>query len=138
MQKIFLHRPKESFNKHSAYRILLGKQVLTELNNGEEKMIEVPQELNSKELKAKINWCGSQPMKVRQIEVNGKVIIRGNKFLNKIMPLSGAILPLIGLLIVHLNLVSKTVGMGIIILVLIGLVGTVTIWRNHWLHMEME
>jgi hypothetical protein len=44
MRKITLHRPKESLNKNCSYEILVGNRTLTELKNGEEKIIEIPNE----------------------------------------------------------------------------------------------
>ena len=54
MKKITLHRPIESFNKNFSYEIVVGKKTLTELKNGEEKIIEIPKEFKNETLKAKI------------------------------------------------------------------------------------
>ncbi len=46
MKTITLKRPKESFNKNSIYEIIIDEKKLTELKNGEEKTLEIPE--NSK------------------------------------------------------------------------------------------
>ena len=50
MKKITLKRPKESFNRNCSYEILVGKRKLTELKNGEEKVVEIPNELENGEI----------------------------------------------------------------------------------------
>ena len=138
MRKITLHRPKENFNKNCSYEILVGKKYLTELKNGEEKIIEIPSEFNNETLKAKIQWCGSEKMELRNLSENGKIIVSGNKFLNKKMPLFGAMFPIIGLMFFNLKIVPKIIGIGIFVIFLIGIIGTITIWRNKWLNIKTE
>ena len=139
MKKITLHRPKESFNKNCSYEIQIGKKTLTELKNGEEKIIEIPVEYENETLKAKIQWCGSEKMELRNLTENDKIIVSGNKFLNKRLPLFGAMFPLTGIMIFSTNnIISKNIGIGILIFFLIGLVGTLTIGKNKWLKLEKE
>ncbi len=138
MSKIRLYRPEENFNKNCSYKILIGEQVFTELKNGEEKIIELPDELHHKNLKAKIHWCGSEKIALPKVEENERLTIRGNEFLNKKMPLLGAIFPLIGLMIFGLKIISKEVGVGILILFLIGIIASLSIWRNKWINIKKE
>ncbi|WP_342157318.1 hypothetical protein, partial [Joostella sp. CR20] len=139
MKKITLHRPKESFNKNCSYEIQIGKKTLTELKNGEEKIIEIPNEFRDERLKAKIQWCGSEEMELRNLTENEKIIVSGNKFLNRKLPLFGAMFPLTGIMIFNTNnIISKNIGIGVLILFLIGLVGSLTIGKNKWLKLEKE
>jgi hypothetical protein len=138
MKKITISRPKESFNKNCSYEIFLGKKYLTELKNGEKKTIEIPNDLKNESLKAKIQWCGSKKMELRNTDDHEKIIVNGNKFMNKKMPLFGAMFPLIGLMFFNLKMVPKNIGIGIFIIFLIGIVGTITIWRNKWLNIKTE
>lgn len=138
MRKITLHRPKESFNKNCSYQILVGKKYLTELKNGEEKIIEIPSELENGTLTAKIHWCGSKKMELPNLSENGKLIVSGNKFLNKKMPLFGAMFPLIGLMFFNLKIVPKNIGIVIFVVFLVVLFGTITIWRNQWLYIKAK
>ncbi|PTB97255.1 hypothetical protein C9994_03780 [Marivirga lumbricoides] len=138
MKKITLNRPKESFNKNCSYEILVGKKYLTDLKNGEEKTIEIPNEFKTESLKAKIQWCGSEKMELRNLTGNEKIVVSGNKFLNRKMPLFGAMFPLIGLMFFNLKIVPKNIGIGIFIIFLIAIVGTITIWRNKWLNIKTE
>ncbi|WP_299778610.1 hypothetical protein [uncultured Formosa sp.] len=138
MRKITLFRPKENFNKNCSYEILVGKKYLTELKNGEEKIIEIPSEFKNETLKAKIQWCGSEKMELRNLSENGKIIVCGNKFLNKKMPLFGAMFPLIVLMFFNLKIVPKNIGIGIFVIFLFGIIGTITIWRNKWLNIKTE
>jgi hypothetical protein len=138
MKKITLHRPKESFNKNCSYEILVGKKYLTDLKNGEEKTVEIPNEYNAESLKAKIQWCGSEKMDLRNLTGNKKIVVTGNKFLNRKMPLLGAIFPIIGLMFFNLKIVPKNIGIGIFIIFLLAILGTITIWRNKWLNIKTE
>ncbi len=138
IKKITLHRPKESFNKNFSYEILVGKKYLTDLKNGEEKTIEIPNELKNESLKAKIQWCGSEKMELRNLTLNKKIVVTGNKFLNRKMPLFGAMFPITGLVFFNLKIVPKNVGIGIFIFFLLAIIGTITIWRNKWLNIKTE
>jgi len=138
MKKITIHRPKESFNKNCSYQILVGQRALTELKNGEEKIIEIPTELKNETLKAKIQWCGSEKMELRNLTGDEKIVVSGNKFLNRKMPLFGAMFPLIGLMFFNLKIVPKNIGIGIFIIFLIAIIGTITIWKNKWLNIKTE
>tara|TARA_R110002096_G_scaffold254130_1_gene447272 strand:+ start:88 stop:504 length:417 start_codon:yes stop_codon:yes gene_type:complete len=138
MKKITLYRPEESFNKNCSYEILVGKKYLTDLKNGEEKTIEIPNEFTAESLKAKIQWCGSEKMELRDLTGNKKIVVTGNKFLNRKMPLFGAMFPLIGLMFFNLKIVPKNVGIGIFIIFLLVILGTITIWRNKWLNIKTE
>lgn len=114
------------------------KKIITELKNGEEKTIEIPTESKSQILRAKIQWCGSKEINLQNIKENEKVIISGNKFVNKKMPLIGSIFPLIGLVIFNMKIISRNIGIGFFIVFLIGIIGTITIWRNNWLNIRVE
>lgn len=138
MKKITIHRPKESFNKNCSYEILVGKTYLTDLKNGEEKTIEIPHEFNNESLKAKIQWCGSEKIELGDLKKNEKIIVIGNKFLNKKMPLLGAMFPLIELMFFNLKIVSKNVGIGIFIFFIVAIIGTMTIWKNKWLNITTK
>ena len=138
MNKITLHGPKESFNKTFSYKVLVGKKYLTELKNGEQKTIEIPSDLANETLKAKIQWCGSERLELRQLYNSEKIFISGNEFLNRKMLIIGAMFPLIGLMLFNLNIVPKNIGIGVFILFLIGITGTITLWRNKWLNIERE
>jgi len=138
MNKITLHRPEESFNKTFSYKVLVGKKYLTELKNGEQKTIEIPSDLANETLKAKIQWCGSERLELRQLYNSEKIVISGNEFLNRKMLIIGAMFPLIGLMLFNLNIVPKNIGIGVFILFLIGITGTITLWRNKWLNIERE
>ena len=137
MKKIKLHRPKEHFNDNCSYKIILGQKTLAELKNGEEKIIEIPENLENKSLQAKIQWYGSEKMQLRNLNESESIMVSGNNFLNKTLPLSGAIIVLSGILIFSTNnIILKNIGIGILILVFIGLIGTFTIGKNKFLKLN--
>ncbi|WP_066219658.1 hypothetical protein [Formosa haliotis] len=138
MKKITIYRPEERFNTNCTYDILVGNKVLTTIKNGEEKIIEIPDGLENETLKAKIQWCGSKSLELKNISENQKISISGNEFLNKQMPLSGALIPLIGLMVFNLKIFPKNIGIAFFIVFLIGIIGTITVWRNKWLHIKIE
>lgn len=62
-------------------------------------------------------------MILRNISENEKVMVSGNKFLNRKLPLFGAMFPLTGIMIFSTNnIISKNI-----------VIGTLTIERNKWL-----
>ena len=62
-----------------------------------------------------------------------------NKFLNRKLPLFGAMFPLTGIMIFSTNnIISKNIGIGILIIFLVGLIGTLTIGKNKWLKLKKE
>ncbi len=96
-------------------------------------------------MKAKIQWCESEKMKLQSLTRNEKIIVSGNKFLNKKLPLFGAMFPLTGIMIFSTNnIISKNIGIGIgigigiLMLLLVGLIGTLTIGKNKWLKLKKE
>lgn len=112
---------------------MLGKTLIADLKNGEEKTIE----LDPKEefLSAKIQWCGSKPIKLSDLGSQKTFEIKGNAFLNQKMPLMGSIIPLLGLTfsINSGNEVLKYSGIGLIVLFVLFVIGTLSIWKNKWL-----
>jgi len=140
MKKITFKRPKESFNQGISYKIFIGKNMLTELKNGEKKTIEIPAEFENKSIKAKIlKWWGSEKMQLNSLSENETLNIKGNKFLNKIAIFIIALLPLTGTLMFSYgreNLVIKNIGMGLFILILFFAIGFLTVGRNKWLNIE--
>lgn len=138
MKRIILKRPKESFNKYCSYEVFMGTQKLVELNNGEEKVIEIPENTNLEFLKAKIKWCGSEKLKISSITNNQKIIVSGNPTLNRYLPLTGSMFPIIGLSTINYtnSLVIKNIGIGILILLLVGIVGVLTIGKNKWIQFK--
>lgn len=138
MKRITIRRPNEKFNKNCSYIIKIGKRTFGELKNGEEKIIEISAEFECESLQVKIQWCGSNKIRLSKVAQNGIILVKGNKFLNRKMPLFGAIFPLIGLMIFNLEIISKNVGVGIFIGFLLGIIGSVTIWRDKWLYIKEE
>ena len=138
MKNITLVRPRENFNKNCSYEIYIGKKYLTELKNGEKKTVTIPKEFKAESLFAKIQWCGSNKMKLQNLTQHKKIIVSGNKFMSKKMPLFGAMFPLIGLMIYNLKIIPKNLGISFLIICLIGIVGTITLWRNKWLNIKTE
>jgi hypothetical protein len=137
--KVSLKRPKEKFNKNCAYHIYIGGKKLTELRNGEEKVLEIPGRLENEALTARINWCGSNKIALSNLEEDRIIKVTGNEFLNWRMPIAGSIIPLLGLVIFSGNdQPLKGVGVGIILLFMAGLIGTLTIWRRKWLNIQIE
>lgn len=139
MKKITLFRPNESFNKNFTYEIVVGNTRLTELKNGEEKIIEIPSELESEQIQAKLQWCGSEKIELKNLNENEKVIVNGNEFLNRKMPFLFIIFPITGIVsFTNSEIIPKNISLGILILMIVALVGTLTIGRNKWLKLKSE
>lgn len=139
MTKIKLYRPVEDFNKDSSYAVLINGKKVAELKNGEEKTIEIGDEPETLNLKAQIHWCGSKKLSCLNLNNDGTIKVTGNKFLNKQLPLLGSIFPLTGMLIFNKNNeLFKNVGIAILVLLLLGVIATLTLWKNKWLEITAE
>ncbi len=139
MKKIKLYRAVEDFNKNCSYAVLLNGNKVAELKNGEEKIIEIADDPEKLNLKAKIHWCESNKLSCLSLNNDGTIKVTGNRFLNKQLPLLGAIFPLTGLLIFNRNNeLLKDLGIGILVLLLLGIIATLTIWKNKWLEINAE
>ncbi len=141
MKKITLKRPKESFNRNCSYEILVGKRKLTELKNGEEKVVEIPNELENGEIKAKIQWCGSEKIELNNFSKNEILKVSGNKFLNKKSMYIIALLPLTGVLMFGYgreNPMIKNVGISLFLVLIAFVLGIMTVWKNKWLILTTE
>lgn len=137
MKKVKLYRPNETFNNNNAYKILVDGEKVAELKNGEEKTIELADDKSC--LKAKTLWCGSKKLIISDSDKVETVKVSGNKFLNKQMPLVGTLFPLTGIVFFSgNNTLLKNIGIGILIILLLGVIATLTIWRNKWLNVHKE
>jgi hypothetical protein len=138
LRTIKIQRPEENFYMHCSYTIEIDGKSIAKLENGEHKTIEIPDELTQGHLKAKINWCGSKKYSVKTIPENHLIEISGNRFLNLIMPISGAIIPIAGMaLFSAFGPDMKSFGIGAIVLLMVGLVATLTVWWDRWLKLKM-
>jgi len=139
MKKIKLQRPNERFNKNNSYEIFVGKRKLTELKNGEEKIIEIPNELKNNDLRAKIQWCGSEKLNMNSLKENDTLKVSGNSFLNGKSIFIIALIPLTGVLMFGYgreSTITKYLGIGLFISILLFVMLALTIGRNKWLRIE--
>ncbi|MEO1021937.1 MAG: hypothetical protein AAFW89_05285 [Bacteroidota bacterium] len=139
MKKITLKRPTEGFNTYCSYDILIGGKKITDLSNGEEKTIELQPHQESEILEAKIQWCGSQSYAISDASETGTLLVSGNELLNRKIPLIGALFPLSGILLfTGDSMLAKTIVTSVLMLVLLGIIGTLTIWKNNWLTIDAD
>jgi hypothetical protein len=139
MKNIKLSRPTEAFNKNCKYAIFINGKKVTDLKNGEEKIIEISSKDEKADLKAKLNWCGSKSIVLSKLDETANMQVIGNKFLNRRMPLIGSLFPITGILIFSVNNEwMNTIGIVILVLLLLGLIGTLTVWKDKWLKVLPE
>lgn len=139
MKKITFIRPVESFNKNCSYRIVLGGTLLAELNNGEKKVIEISPGRETEKCKATLQWCGSHSFQLKDLPDDEIVYIRGNKFLNRTMPIMGGIVPIILVLMLNISgVLAKNIALVLLCLVMIGLIGTITVGKNRWISISIN
>ncbi|MEJ2006460.1 MAG: hypothetical protein P8X57_16210, partial [Cyclobacteriaceae bacterium] len=136
MKKITLERPEENFNKRCAYDIVLDGEQKTVLNNGDKKVVEL--KAQSATIQAKLWWCGSEPVTISNISETSRVQISGNKFLNWLMPLLSVLVLLTTTVIQNMAGVGfKPVAISIIVVMLSGILASLTIWRNKWIRVTV-
>ena len=139
MKKLTIKRPHENFNKYCTYELFVGKSKIADLKNGEENSIEIPTELENEQLYAKTHWCGSTKINISNIEPNSTISISGNEFLNRRMPFIIGLFPVVGIIIfTGTSQLTKNIGIGVLVLLLVFLVGTLTIGRNKWLRVDSK
>jgi len=138
MKPLKIKRPHENFNKFCSYDLFVGSDKIAELKNGEEKSIEIPTELENEQLYAKTHWCGSTKINISNIEPNSTISISGNEFLNRRIPFIIGLFPVVGIIIfTGTSQLTKSIGVGVLVLLFVFLVGTLTIGRNKWLRVEV-
>jgi len=139
MKQIRLVRPEEKLNKNCRYTILLNGKPVTDLENGESKLIEIPEQSGRPMLQAKIYWCGSRQTQVAELQDTSEVIVTGNDWLNRKLPLMGAMVPLTGIaLLSGASEATKIAGTVILGILMIGLIGTLTLWKNRWIELRIH
>lgn len=131
MLEITLIRPQETINKNCAYDICTPNgEKIASLSNGERKVVQIPADVQF--IQAKLQWCGSTNIPVQPAANGATFEVTGNLFLNRQMPLLGAMIPLIALMLPGFGL-DKMVVIAILMVFLLLLIGTLTVWKNHWL-----
>lgn len=129
----------EYFNKNCTYDVKVGNRIVAQLKNGEKKIIVIPSKPENTFIQAKIQWCGSEKFDVSTFLENEKIIVSGNKFLNKKAPLFSAIIPLFGVLIfTNDNIVFKNFHIAFLVLFVLAMISLITIYRNKWLKLTIE
>ena len=139
MKTLKIRRPQENVNKYFSYEIFIGANKIAELKNGEEKNIEVPSHLENDSLYARLLWCGSKKIDLKDFESTNTIIISGSELLNKRIPLLVGLFPIIGIfLFSSLTPLMKLVGIVILSMLLLLLIATLTIGRDKWLKIESK
>lgn len=134
MKTLTLQRPKEKFNKNCSYEILVDGNFVTCLNNGETKTVAIPNDAEN--LQARLQWCGSQNLSLGKLENQNNIIVAGDSFLNQKMYL--IIVPILLLFLILSspgNETLRNLEIGIIVLLMLGVLGTLTIWRKKWIRL---
>jgi len=140
MKTITLKRPKESFSQNLTYKIFVGDKKITDLNNGEEKVIEIEDKDENNFLKAKMYWWfGSKKVALKQLSQNDSLTIRGNKFLNRIGPFVGPLLTISGTIFFIIdNQFIKYFGLGLFVSILPIAIWILTFGGYNWLYIKKE
>ncbi len=133
--KIILQRPNEKFNKYTPYKVFANTTEITELKNGENKEVEINEdELN---INAKLSFCGSNKIDIKELNNNDTIIIKGNYRLNRFMPFSGALAVFPAMFIVgNYGITAKYIGTILTSIILLFIIWTMTLGKNKWLELE--
>ena len=136
MIQLKIVRPKEWANRNFNYKILVNGKEQVEIANNEEKLLSVEPDST---IQAKLMWCGSKLVKLTNADNNIKQIsISGNKNFNTILPIVSLTVLMIAVLVNNFftDTTSKFILTGIIIVVMIYAVCSITIWRNNVLDIQ--
>lgn len=136
MIQLKIVRPKEWANRNFNYKILVNGKEQVEIANNEEKLLSVEPDST---IQAKLMWCGSKQVKLTNADNNIKQIsISGNKNFNTILPIVSLTVLMIAVLVNNFftDTTSKFILTGIIIVVMIYAICSITIWRNNVLDIQ--
>lgn len=136
MIQLKIVRPKEWANRNFNYKILVNGKEQVEIANNEEKLLSVEPDST---IQAKLMWCGSKKVKLTNADNNiKKISISGNKNFNTILPIVSLTVLMIAVLVSNFftDTTSKFILTGIIIVVMIYAVCSITIWRNNVLDIQ--
>ena len=134
MRTIKLTRPNEKYNKDVNYKIKNSKGIIidTIANNT---TIELSVQDDIEFFEVKMLWCGSNKIQLVKTQFEFEFIITGNKYFNKILPLSGAFFGLITTF-TTINIISRSIGIAIITLSIFYIFLCLTILKDKWLNYE--
>ncbi|MEL6534594.1 MAG: hypothetical protein AAFQ98_04240 [Bacteroidota bacterium] len=100
--------------------------------------MEIPESSSQGGLIAKLSWCSSQKLDVKQVRDREQVQVTGNALLNRRLPLIGSLFPITGLLITTQQVPGiKYLTIGVLTLFLLVLAGTLTLGRRQWLKLSL-
>ena len=133
MRTLILQRYKESVNQNFKYDILLDGRKVDRLANGEMKELHIEGE--NHELEVKMMWCGSKKIKLTS-EI-GDLNIKGNVFLNRVMPFLTVSI-IIFMTSLHQLFLSKVFSIVVISCAMMGLIHSLTYWRNNWISINSK
>ncbi len=133
MKTITIKRPKESFNKHYAYKIFADNTEVAQIGNDKEININVTDE--QQVLKAKLSFCGSNKINISELDNNATINIYGNVFLNKYSPLAISVIMIFIILFQYFtdNNIIKYISLFIASCIFLILIWFLTFGRNKWL-----
>ena len=137
MKTIRLKRPKENFNSFCNYEIYVGKQKVADLKAGEEKTINIQPHQLTDAICAKMIGGRSKSLSISAISENELVTVKGNKFLNRSIPLTMGFLTITSTAIFsQYGETPKNIGIGLLIIMIMGLIGAFTLWRDQWIDID--
>ena len=136
MMKIKIKRPEENFNTEQKYAILIDGKKVSELKNGEEKIIQLSKDAEI--LEAKVRSGSSEKLSVSEISENETLEISGEKWRNSYGKYAGALIPLIGLSIVlnHDYPILKIIGLIVLLLYVSMIIYILGFQKRKWLQLK--
>jgi hypothetical protein len=137
MGQLKIKRLKEWANRRFSYKILVDGKEQFEIANGQERFLTFDQGAT---LQAKLMWCGSKKVDIAEDNGNIKEIrVSANKGLNIRLPVVASTMIALS---AALNFLTVDKGLkdfvtALLIGVLIGAIGQLTIGRNRFLDIEL-
>lgn len=132
-----IRRKQESFNQHIGYKVFVDNLKVTELKNGEEKIIEFDED--ARYLEVKITSGSSEKWALNKIKSGQEILVFENRFRNKYLKYAGALIPMISLTFIlkHNYELIKILGGIIFILYLLFIIFLLFFKRNKWIHLQI-
>lgn len=133
MKTVTLYRPNVHINKYADYHIIIDGEHISTLKNGESKKVEV--EKNANHLSAKLMWCSSKKMDLKNIKDDVKIEIKPNKFFNLKLPFLTCLIPLLAIFMFENSLLSNIMT-GLLGSLVLFTLWTLTFGKDRWLELH--
>ena len=131
MREITIHRPKENYNQFLKCQFIVDGKRITELSNGEKKVVSIPE--NAGHVQMKIKYTGSEKLPAHFL--TKEIVVQANKSYYPFI-FTSAVIPLITA-VIFLFPNFKPIGISLLMVLALGILFSLTLGKNNWLDLKL-